>query len=89
MSIGLSDNSDIKEKTIIEDDKVVKYTISETRYDINKLNQEKQSLIEQLSDVEPSIDELIELGKSMHPYYSVDRDYLNNRISEINKIIGE
>jgi hypothetical protein len=37
---------------------------------------------------EPSNEELIEMGKSMHPYYQ-DKTWIVQRIKEIDGILGE
>ena len=85
------DLSTIKEPQIVrsKDGKTaVKYTVVEETIDLEALRQEKEALEQQLAMPKPSDKELIELGKSTHPYF-MDKTYLQKRLEEIKAILGE
>jgi len=81
--IGLSKTSRVKE--IIENG--VRYTVGEEKIDIEALNRERAGLQNQLTITEPDNSELIEAGKSTHPFYQVNRNSINNRITEIDRLL--
>ena len=64
----------------------VKYTVVEETIDLEALRQEKEALEQQLAMPEPTKEELIELGKGMHPYYQ-PREWIEARIKEIDSIL--
>jgi len=66
----------------------VKYTVIAETIDLEALRQEKEALEQQLAMPKPSDKELIELGKSTHPYF-MDKTYLQKRLEEIKAILGE
>ena len=83
------DLSTIKEPQIVrsKDGKTaVKYTVVKETIDLEALRQEKEALEQQLAMPEPSKEELIELGKGMHPYYQ-PREWVKARIKEIDSIL--
>jgi len=87
--IGLSENSEEREKIIIQNENTaVRYFVQEETIDLEALRMEKASLEQLLNIQRPSDEELIEIGKMQHPYFQ-DRTYIENRINEINKILGE
>lgn len=83
------DLSTIKEPQIVrsKDGKTaVKYTVIAETIDLEALRQEKEALEQQLAMPEPTKEELIELGKGMHPYYQ-PREWVKARIKEIDSIL--
>lgn len=83
LDVGLVGQTQIKrlgEKTAI------KYRVVEEAIDLEALRQEKEGLEAMLTMPEPTTEELIEMGKSMHPYYQ-DREWVANRLEEINRIL--
>ena len=64
----------------------VKYTVVAETIDLEALRQEKEALEQQLAMPEPSKEELIELGKGMHPYYQ-PKEWVKARIKEIDSIL--
>lgn len=60
---------------------------TEKRYLISDLEAEKERIELELDMKEPSREELIELGRSMHEYYQ-PKDHLENRLKEINDLLG-
>lgn len=85
------DLSTIKEPQIVKskDGKTaIKYTVVKETIDLEALRQEKEALEQQLAMPKPSDKELIELGKSTHPYF-MDKTYLQKRLEEIKAILGE
>lgn len=85
------DLSTIKKPQIVrsKDGKTaVKYTVVAETIDLEALRQEKEALEQQLAMPKPSDKELIELGKSTHPYF-MDKTYLQKRLEEIKAILGE
>ena len=85
------DLSTIKEPQIVisKDGKTaVKYTVVKETIDLEALKAEKESLEAQLNEKEPSESELINLGRAFHPFYMLDRTSVEQRIVEINKLLG-
>jgi hypothetical protein len=85
----MTDLSTIKEEQIVvsEDKKTaVRYKVVEDEIDLDSLRTEKENLEVELNMPEPSIEELAELGKGMHPYYT-DKTWITQRIKEIDKIL--
>lgn len=64
----------------------VKYMVVAETIDLEALRQEKAGLEQQLAMPEPTKEELIELGKGMHPYYQ-PREWVKARIKEIDSIL--
>jgi hypothetical protein len=60
---------------------------TETRYLISDLKAEKERIEAELKVKEPSKEELIDLGRSMHEYY-MPKDHLENRLKVINDLLG-
>lgn len=88
--IGLTENSETKEMTVQKDESTaIKYKVTEEVINLAKLRAEKTALVNEINKSEPSDEELIELGKSIHEYYTRDISYLQTRIDEINLILGE
>lgn len=73
----------------ISETKAVRYRVVKEEIDLETLKQEKRSLEEQLAMKEPTDEELIMEGRIFHPYYQRDKSYLEQRIEEINKILGK
>lgn len=65
----------------------IKYRVVEEAIDLEALRQEKEGLEAMLMMSEPTVEELIEIGKSMHPYYC-PKDELVKRLEQINSILG-
>lgn len=65
----------------------IKYRVVEEAIDLEALRQEKESLEAMLAMPEPTTEELIELGKAQHHYYT-DKTDLQNRLNQINSILG-
>ena len=85
---GLDKKSQTKE--IIEkvsEDLAIKYSVKEERIDLAALRQEKEGIEEMLIMEKPDDKELIEIGKSI--YFNFDEEKLQQRLSVINKILGE
>ena len=82
------DLSAITEEQIVKIDehKAIKYKVVEDEIDLDSLRTEKENLEVELNMPEPSIEELAELGKGMHPYYT-DKTWITQRIKEIDKIL--
>ncbi len=70
----------------LDEKTAIKYRVVEEAIDLEALRQEKESLEAMLAMPEPTTEELIEMGKSMHPYYQ-DREWVANRLEEINRIL--
>ena len=70
----------------VDEDTAIKYKVVSEKIDLKALRQEKAELEEQLNMKEPSKEELIELGKSQHPYYW-DKTDIENRIKQIDDIL--
>lgn len=88
MQRGLSESSEIKEEVVKVDDKeAIRYNVVEERIDLEALRREKAMLEEQLAVKEPTNEELVELGKGYHDYYTLDRVFITKRIKEINNIL--
>ena len=66
----------------------VKYTVIAETIDLEALRQEKEALEQQLAMPEPNKDELIEQGKSQHPFYWNKED-IQKRVNEIGLILKE
>ncbi len=89
VDIGLAKNSKEQEKIVIKDENAaIRYRVAEEAIDLGALRQEKEALEEQLKMPEPTEEELLEQGKAMHPYYQ-DKTWIEQRIREINSILGE
>jgi len=87
--IDLTELSDVKEKIVKIDEKTAKrYKVVEEAVDLEALKQEKANLEEQLNMPEPTKEELIELGKMYHPYYTLDREAIRARISQIEEFLN-
>jgi hypothetical protein len=88
----MTDLSTIKEEQIVisKDLKTaIRYKVVAETIDLEALKREKEDLEAQLAEKEPSEKELIELGKSFHQFYMMDRTQAEKRILEITKLIGE
>ena len=84
------DLSTIKEPQIkrVDDKQAVRYRVVAEPIDLEALRREKEALEEILNMHEPSEEELIELGKSHHPFY-IDKTNIQKRIDKINNTLGE
>jgi len=85
------DLSTIKEEQIVTSpDKLtaIRYKVVEEKIDLEALRQERDALLEQLAVKEPSIEELIELGKGQHAFYIRDSKSIQQRLDMISKILG-
>lgn len=86
--LGLSDKSELQEKIIkVDENTAMKYVVSKETINLEALRNEKKMLEDELKFPEPSKEELIEMGKSMHPYYMRNIDMIKNRIEEINILL--
>ena len=75
------------EQIVKVDEKTAKrYKVIEETIDLEALRREKEALEAQLNMPEPTKEELIELGKGMHPYYQ-PKDWIRKRIEEIDKLL--
>jgi hypothetical protein len=72
---------------IIEGDNLIIKTQEEKIYSIEALNEEKNSLENQINLIKPTNNELISLGKIYHPYYA-DKSNLQVRLDEINNLLN-
>jgi len=89
MQRGLSAMSKTNDEIVRIDDKTaIRYRVVEERIDLEALRQEKENLQTQLDVPEPTKEELIEMGRMMHPYYQ-GKDWIANRIKEIDNILGK
>ena len=86
--MDLSTLSGQEQIKIIDKNTAIKYYVKEEVIDLGALKQEKENLEQMLNIPKPTDEELIELGKSQHPYYQ-DKTYIRDRIEQINKILGE
>jgi len=89
MNRGLSKASEVREEIVKSKDgkTAIRYRVVEDTIDLEALRAEKENLEAELNQVEPSKEELIELGKMMHPFYMLDREYTQRRIDEINSLL--
>jgi ribosomal protein L1 len=86
--IGLSKTSKTKEMIVrVDKNTAIKYFVGQRKIDLKSLKREKKMLEEQLSEKEPTKEELIELGRTNHPYYT--RDLTRDRLKEIDSILGK
>ena len=84
MSIGLSDNSNEKEKIVVQDENtVVRYQVIEQSIDLQPLKQEVEDLKAELAEPEPSDQDLIAWAKENHAFYLRDTNNIQNRIDEL------
>jgi hypothetical protein len=82
--VGITDKATTKELTKDLGDAIVTYTVSENRINKKDLLVELSQL--QAEAIKPTDKELLDLGRSMHPYYTnPNRD---TRIAEIQSILG-
>jgi hypothetical protein len=87
--IGLSEDSQEKEKIIVDETTVTRYELSEQVFDKSALQAEKQALKEMISFPKPTNQELAELGEQHHPYYTNNLKSLQDRLREIRKLLKE
>jgi hypothetical protein len=80
-----------EEQLVISKDKLtaIRYKVVAETIDLQALKAEKENLEAELNMKEPSNEELIEMGKMMHPFYQRNADWINTRILEIDKFLGE
>ena len=84
--IGLQDGSKLTEIYVKQDENTAtKYTVKQEIIDIKALEAEKASL--EVVETPPSDEELIEMGKSFHPYYSETTTDKEARIAVIDSIL--
>ena len=86
--IGLSEDSQIREKIIKTAKEVVRYSIVEQRIDIGDLQLEKQSIEQQLEGI-LSNDKLLEWARQNYTGNNVDEAKLRVRLNEINLLLEE
>ena len=86
----MTDLSTITEEQIVKIDKdtAVRYKVVEERIDLKALRREKESLEAELATKEPTKEELVMLGRAFHPYYMIDRQDVENKIKEIEKLLN-
>lgn len=83
------DLSTVKEEQIVvaKDGKTAtRYKVVSETIDLDALRKEKEALEAQLAEKEPSVEELVELGRANHPYYT-DRGFIETRLLEINELL--
>lgn len=73
---------------IIDGDNLIIKTQEEKVYSISALENEKAELEAKINEGKPSKNELEELGKLYHSYYTEDKSVLENRVSEINNLLA-
>jgi len=59
-----------------------------TEYNVDELEAEKANILEQLHKQAPTNKELIELGKTLHPYY-VGNHHLNTRLNDLDILLNQ
>ena len=64
-----------------------RYTVVAETIDLDALRKEKEALEAQLAEKEPSEEELVELGRQFHSYYTKDTEAITARIEKINEVI--
>lgn len=85
---GLQDNSQVTEKIEhLDNNTLRRYRVVEEFIDLTPLRIEKAQLEKVIP--QPTDAELIEYGKTVHPYYSVDKERNAKRLQEINKILED
>lgn len=72
----------------VDEKTAIRYRVVEEMIDLEALRREKKNLEAQLEVKEPSDEELIEHGKMIHSFYTIDAQSVRQRIDEINKILG-
>lgn len=86
---GLQDNLvqtiDLKR---IDSKHVVETETVQITHDTDKLAAEKNLLLDQLNLPQPTDDDLIAVGKLSHPYYTNDKNAIQERIAEIDTILN-
>lgn len=90
--MGEIDLSTITEPQIIvsEDKKTAtKYTVGSEIIDLEALRNEKDGLEAQLKEGEPTVEELLEIGKMNHDYFRKDINGIKNRILDIDILLGK
>ena len=85
-SIDLAKLVNTEQIVKVDENTAKRIKVVEETIDLEALRQEKESLEEQLNMPEPSQEELIELGKTIHPYYA-DRAAIEARISQIEEVL--
>jgi len=70
----------------VDENTAKRIRVVEEVIDLEALRQEKESLEAQLNIPEPTKEELIELGKGVHPYYQ-PKDWIRKRIEEIEELL--
>lgn len=70
----------------VSKNKAIRYTVSEEVINLDLLKDEKERLLIELEETEPTIEELAEYGRTIHPYYQKDDMAIGERISTINKL---
>jgi len=86
--IGLSEDSQIREKIMKTAKEVVRYSIVEQRIDIGDLQLEKQSIEQQLEGI-LSDEKLLEWARQNYIGNNVNGARLRARLHEINLLLGE
>ncbi len=72
---------------IIRDGKIKVITENIIEYLVSDLEAERDNLLAELNQPEPSDKELIEYGKMYHPHYE-PKERLNERLKEIDSLLG-
>ena len=70
----------------VDENTAKRYKVVEETIDLEILRREKEGLEQTLAMPEPTTEELIELGKGMHPYYQ-NKDWIKKRIEEIDSLL--
>jgi hypothetical protein len=83
---GLAEGSKVTEAIERHDGTATRYKVAVATLDLNALRQEKETLEAMLAIEEPSTNELVELGKTSHPFYL--KEELQERLDRINEILG-
>ena len=74
----------------IDENTAKRYRVVEETIDLEALRREKEGLEAQLNMPKPTKEELIELGKGMHPFYNyAQKTWAQERIKQIDEILGE
>lgn len=87
MTWGLAEDSEITEKIIRHNAAATRYKVMIETVDLDALRWEKAMLEKTLAMPKPSDEELLEYGKSQHPYFA-DKEEMIKRLEEIEDILG-
>ena len=89
---GLSKDPKDKDKKkayeILDDDRYEIYSVVRSRIKKKDLERERARLVDLLNLTEPTQEELLEVGRLNHPYYTRNIEVIQARIDEIDEILA-